>query len=261
MDGSQPRSCAAVAAAKRASTVAPKAVRWLWEPYLPAGKISVIAGQMGQAKSLLTCWLAAYATTRAGVIMLSAEDDPEDTIRPRLEAAQASLNRVEISEEHTLNAAALAKTCDELGDVKLVTVDPVQAFLPAAVNGWKGQHVRLALEPVRQLAAERGIAIVLIQHVNRRSDSDPLARIADSQGVPQLARSVMIWGPDPSDPEGDHGIRKVLTRAKGNLARGSTASATFTIVERTVAGGMRAPALVRGDDVQLEAADVIAAER
>jgi hypothetical protein len=124
------------------------------------------------------------------------------------------------------------------GDVKLVTVDPVQAFLPAAVNSWKGQHVRLALEPVRQLAAERGIAIVLIQHVNRRSDSDPLARIADSQGVPQLARSVMIWDPDPSDPEGDHGIRKVLTRAKGNLARGSTASAMFTIVERTVAGGL-----------------------
>ena len=116
--------------------------------------------------------------------------------------------------------------------MKLITVDPVQAYMPAHVNSWKGQDVRLALEPLRQLAADRELAVVLIQHLNRRADGDPLARIADSQGVPQLARSVMIWGPDPSDPEGDHGSAKVLTRVKGNLARGSDASATFTIVEQ-----------------------------
>ena len=79
--------------------------------------------------------------------------------------------------------------CDELGDVKLITVDPIQAYLPASVNAWKGQDVRLALEPVRQLAADRAIAVVLVQHLNRRTDGDPLARIADSQGIPQLARA------------------------------------------------------------------------
>lgn len=99
---------------------------------------------------------------------------------------------------------------------------------------------------------------MLIQHVNRRSDGDPLARIADSQGIPQLARSVMIWGPDPSDPEGDHGRHKALTRAKGNLARNDGTSATFTIVERDVTGGLRAPALVQGQDARIDADDVIA---
>jgi putative DNA primase/helicase len=241
----------------RASSVEPRAVEWLWPPYIPLGKISVVAGQMSQAKSLLTCWLAAF-TTPSGVVMLNAEDDPADTIRPRLEAMGADLERVEIAPDVTLDASRLADMCDELGDVKLVTVDPIQAYLPASVNSWKGQDVRLALEPVRQIAADRGIAVVLIQHLNRRVDGDPLARIADSQGIPQLARSVMIWGPDPSDPEGDHGTAKVLTRVKGNLAKSSNASATFTIQEQAVAGGIRAPFLVRGQDAHITADDVIA---
>jgi hypothetical protein len=72
----------------------------LWWPYVPAGKITSVAGQMGQAKSLWTLWLAAAVTTGAGInqsqpgsaIVLNAEDDAEDTIRPRLEAAGADLD-------------------------------------------------------------------------------------------------------------------------------------------------------------------------
>jgi putative DNA primase/helicase len=241
----------------RASDVTPRSIEWLWHPYIPLGKISVVAGQMGQAKSLLTVWLAAY-TTPYGVVMMSAEDDPADTIRPRLDAAGADLERVEIAETVTLNAVELGERCDDLGNVRLITVDPISAYLPANVNSWKSQDVRLALEPLRQLAAERELAVVLIQHLNRRADGDPLTRISDSQGVPQLARSVMIWGPDPSDAEGDQGAAKVLTRVKGNLARGSDASATFTIVEKNVTGGIKAPALLRGDDAQITPDDVIA---
>ena len=243
----------------RANTVDPKPVEWLWHPYVPRGKISVVAGQMGQAKSLFTCWMAAYVTERGGsVIMLSAEDDPADTIRPRLEAAGADLGRVELAESVTLNAPRLYELVAELENVELITVDPVQAFLPSTVNAWKGQDVRIALEPIRQLAADHRIAVLLVQHLNRRTDGDPLARIADSQGVPQLARSVMVWGPDPSDPEADHGSHKALTRAKGNLARGNTASATFEILERDVTGGIHAPMLHRGDDAQIGAEDIIA---
>jgi putative DNA primase/helicase len=231
----------------RASEVTPRRVEWLMWPYFPLGKLSVVAGQMGQAKSLLTAWLAAY-TTPLGVVMLSAEDDAEDTIRPRLEAAGADLDRVWIDTEAKLDVDRLGKICDELTEVKLITIDPVQAYMPSSVNTWKGQDVRLALEPVRRLAAERSLAVVLVQHLNRRSDADPLARIADSQGVPQLARSVLIWGPDPSDPEGDHGTMKVLTKAKANLAR-SKASATFTIVEKQVTHHIKAPALEKDEVV------------
>lgn len=241
-----------------ASAITPRPVEWLWHPFVPLGKITAIAGQMGQAKSLWTAWFAAEVTRRGGsVILLNAEDDPEDTTRPRLEAAGADLDRVWIEPAIELDRHRLEVVCDDLGDVRLITIDPIQAYLGAQVNSWKGQDVRRALEPIRKLAADRGLAVVLVQHLNRRTDAgDPLARIADSQGIPQLARSVLVWGPDPADPEGDHGSMKALTRAKGNLAR-AQASATFTIVEKTVTGAIKAPTLERGADRTISADDVV----
>jgi putative DNA primase/helicase len=251
----------------RASEITPRAVHWLWFPYVPLGKITAVAGQMGQAKSLWTAWLAATTSQGrninidrpSGVVMLNAEDDAQDTIRPRLEAVGADLDRVWIEPNVTLDVDHLSNVCDGLGDVRLITIDPVQAYLPSNVNSWKGQDVRLALEPLRTFAAERRLAVVLVQHLNRRTDAggDPLARIADSQGIPQLARSVLVWGADPSDPEGDHGTQKVLTRAKGNLAR-SKASATYTIGERVIGPALTAPFLQRGDDREITADDVVA---
>ena len=250
----------------RASAITPRAVHWLWFPFVPLGKITAVAGQMGQAKSLWTAWLAATTSLGSGinlncpsgVVMLNAEDDAEDTIRPRLEAVGADLNRVWIEPAITLDVDHLGAVCDELGDVRLITIDPIQAYLPSNVNSWKGQDVRLALEPLRTFAADRRLAVVLVQHLNRRSDAgDPLARIADSQGIPQLARSVLVWGPDPSDPEGDNGTQKALTRAKGNLAK-SKASATYTVGERVIGPALSAPYLQRGDDREITADDVVA---
>jgi hypothetical protein len=98
--------------------------------------------------------------------------------------------------------------------------------------------------------------VLLVQHLNRCADAvDPLARIADSQGIPQLARSVLLWGPEPSDPQGDRGTMKVLTRAKGNLAR-ATYSATLTIAETTIASGIKAPVLERGEHSSIDASDI-----
>lgn len=249
----------------RASDVTPRPIDWLWYPNVPLGKLTAVAGQMGQAKSLLTMWMHAAVTTGRGIhsphpassIILNAEDDPGDTLRPRLEAASADLSRIWIEPSVTLDVRELAKLCAEIGDVRLVTIDPIQAYLPAAVNSWKGQDVRRFLEPLRQLANEQRFAVVLVQHLNRRSDAgEPLARIADSQGIPQLCRSVLVWGPDPGDPEGDQGSLKVLTRAKNNLARAGD-SATFRIVETDVTGGITAPALVRGTDRHISADDVV----
>ena len=248
----------------RASDVHPRAIEWLWFPFVPLGKLTLIAGKPGQGKSLSTVWLTAQVTLGVGIhtgpgsaIVLSAEDDPEDTIRPRLEAAGADLERCWIVDGAEIDVAQLDQLADTAGDAKLITIDPVTAFLPANVNAWKTQDIRRYLEPLRVFAAERRIAIVLVQHLNRRSDSsDALDRIADSAGLPQLCRSVLVWGPDPSDPEGDHGSRKVLARSKANLAK-SSASATFTIEEFSVSGGINAPALTRGEDRRVDAEDVI----
>ena len=246
--------------------MSPVAVEWMWHPHIPLGKITLLAGQMGQAKSLFTVRLAADVTRGHGtdlkapgsVVMLSAEDDLADVIVPRLIAADANLERVEIPAVTKLDCDVLRKTCEELGDVRLLTIDPISAYLDASVNPWKSQHVRAAMEPLRQLASDLTLAVVIVQHLNRRSDTtDPLARISDSQGLPQLARSVLIWGPDPNDPDGGDGSRKVLTRPKGNLAR-SRASASFVIDVREVESGIRATFLVRGADGHVLAEDVVA---
>ena len=83
-------------------------------------------------------------------------------------------------------------SCAMRSDVRLITVDPLQAYLPSQVNAWKGQDVRLALEPIRQVAAERSIAVVLIQHQTEGLTANRW-RGLQSQGIPQIARSVMIW--------------------------------------------------------------------
>jgi hypothetical protein len=254
--------------ALRASDVQPRAVEWLWWPYIPVGKLSAVAGQMGQAKSLFTDWLAAAVSQGRGlnlarpgnVLMLSAEDDPEDTTVPRLKGAGADLDRVTLLADWTLDAGSLERHCAERGDVKLITVDPLSAYFETKVDSWKGQHVRRALEPVRRLAQERGLAVLLVQHLNRRADTtEALARIADSQGIPALARSVLIWGPNPSDPEGDRGSLKVLARAKGNLARG-TAAATFEIVETRTEDGHDVPKLLHLGEADVRAEDVVSSE-
>lgn len=257
--------------ALRASGVRVRAVDWLWWPFIPLGKLTALAGQMGQAKSLLAVWLAAAVSngrggrglnlTRPGrVLMLSAEDDPEDTTVPRLIGAGADLDRVTLLADWTLDAQSLERHCDETPDVKLITIDPLTAYFETKVDSWKTQHVRRALEPIRRLAQERGIAILLVQHLNRRGDTtEALARIADSQGIPAVARSVLIWGPNPSDAEGDSGSLKVLTRAKGNLARGG-AAATFQIVETQIEGGIDVPKLLHVGEADVRAEDVVSSE-
>jgi len=240
-----------------ASSIQPKAIEWLWPGFVPQGKITVVAGQMGQAKSLFTTWLAAGVSKRQrGAIILNAEDDPEDTIRPRLEAAGANLDLVWVEPGVEIDVQKLDRLIREM-NAALVVIDPVTAFMGSQINSWKSQDVRRFGEPIRNLAAETGAAVLMVQHLNRRADAgDPLARIADSQGIPQLARSVLVWGPDPADPEGDQGSMKALTRAKGNLAK-TRASATFTIVERVVDGWLHIPALERGDDRDISADDVV----
>jgi putative DNA primase/helicase len=246
----------------KASDVTPTAVDWLWYPFLPLGKLSMVAGQMGQAKSLFSVWLTAAVTrgeglnlTRPGhVVLFSAEDDPGDTTAPRLLAAGADLDRVWIEEAMSINADQLAEQCSG-GDVRLIVIDPVGSYWDGT-DSWKPQEVRKHVEPLRQLAADHKVCVLFVQHLNRRREAAPLERIADSQALAQVCRSVLVWGPDPADPEGDHGPMKALTRAKSNLARAS-ASATFTIEERQVTNHIKAPALTRGDDRNITSEDVV----
>jgi putative DNA primase/helicase len=249
----------------RVSAIEMRPVEFLWEPFVPLGKLTDIAGQMGQGKSLLTELLAAGVTTAHGVdlqepasvLMFAAEDDSADTIRPRLEAAGADTDRVYIVTGDALDATLIDSYCEEIGDVRLVTVDPLTGFFPKGVDAWNTPQVRRFLRPHIDLAQRRRFALLGVRHINRRADSDPLARIADAQGIPQVARSVLVWGPDPDDPDGDGGDRKVLATAKNNLIKGRPA-ASFRIETVCLSETITAPRLVYLGESSAEAGDLVA---
>ncbi len=209
------------------SATSMRSVEYLIEPFLPLGKFTDVAGQMGQGKSLLTVRWAADVSAGTGcapasVVMYAVEDDDEDTTLPRLVAAGADTDRVYVRHDETLDG--LADYCHELGDVRLVTVDPLTGFLPRGVDAFNTPQVRRFLRPVIELAREQRFAFVGVQHVNRGNGGHALQRIADAQGFPQVARAVLIWGPAPEDAD-ECGSRKVLASAKLNLSTDSSPTA------------------------------------
>jgi hypothetical protein len=231
---------------------------WLYKPYLPLGKVTILAGAPGHGKSqLMALWAA--MTTRgkmfAGdvydpgtVIMVSAEDDAGDTIKPRLIAADADLDRVErmfirrkwggLTSEGLIT---LPGNVDDLHqrlsrrDVRLVVFDPVASFFDGERSTHSNQDVRSVIDPLKTLAETYLTAIVLILHLNKQSDvREWAARIAESHGFQAAARSVLVLAPDPDDPEGVDGVRKIVGVSKSNLARKTGSSMRLEIVPTTV---------------------------
>jgi putative DNA primase/helicase len=241
------------------SAVQMRPVEWLLEPFVPMGKLTIVAGQMGQGKSLLTeLWTASVTQAGGDVLSFTSEDDHADTILPRLRAADADTSRVYPVEDDALSAERIEAYCEQLGNVQLVTVDPLTAFFPSGINPWKTPDVRRFLRPLVDLAQRRRFAIVGLLHTNRWSDSaDPLSRISEAQGIPQVARSVLVLGPDPSDPEGDG---RVLATAKNNLVKGKP-SASFRIEPVAVTDTISAPRLVHMGESATTAAEIFGVSR
>ncbi|HEY3018638.1 MAG TPA: AAA family ATPase, partial [Solirubrobacteraceae bacterium] len=220
----------------------PRPLRWLWHPYLPLGKVSVLAGPPGQGKSQLALWLASLVTTGgliddvtepADVVIISAEDDPNDTIMPRLIALHADFERVLIlsvkdcETDGSLIDAALALPTDgpklvatlKSRNVRLIVLDPVSAFLDAAIDSYKNASVRRALQPLKTVAEATNAAVLSVTHVTKGVNAgEPLDKVIDSVAFTAMSRSTLIMGPDPDDDEGTRGASKVLAIAKSNLA-------------------------------------------
>lgn len=218
-------------------------LRWLWRGLFPLGKMTVVAGLPGLGKSMLTANLAAGASTgtlpgdclhsASGVLLASAEDDPSDTTVPRLIAAGADLSRValldmrDVDQETGETAPGIIELPGDWAEIRrvarerrarLVVLDPIAAFLDGDHSAYNNQQVRSALAGGKALAQDLGCAVVTIMHLNKGDSRDPLARIADSGAFTALARSVLLLGRDPDDPDGESGKRRVLTVVKSNLA-------------------------------------------
>ena len=225
---------------RKASAYTMSALDWLWPDRFAIGKLGLIGGLPGRGKGLICCDLIACITNKhllpcnegpvpqGRVLYFTAEDDPEDTLVPRLVAAGADLDKVEIVEmvevdangskkPRTFNLTTdldlLRKKLKELGDVVLVIIDPIPAYLGVGkVNTHSNTDVRGFLMPLKDLAKELLIAILGIMHFNKKTDvHDAMLRIADSLAYAATARHVYCV---VDDPEVEN--QRLFVKAKNN---------------------------------------------
>jgi RecA-family ATPase/5S rRNA maturation endonuclease (ribonuclease M5) len=231
----------------------PEAVQWLLKDIIPLSAITIFYGKPGQGKSFLTCWLAAALTgesiiffrnepiPKGKMIMLNAEDNPSNTIVPRLMANNANLNYVhnvecvrriktdnmdyddEISLDNPYDFQVLL---DKNPDCKLIIIDPLSAYL-GNISENKNAEIRSAMKKLKQIAETHGVAIVLVTHTNKGNGSDASARMMGSRGLDGAARAVWLVS-----EETETGIHSVSFH-KSNLSE-SKSGFTFTIQDRKI---------------------------
>jgi putative DNA primase/helicase len=224
-------------ASVRACDVEAREVLWLWRDYVPRGKVSLLASPGGIGKSTVAIDVAARVTRgdvapdgepieSGSVVYIACEEDPGDTLRPKLEAAGANLERVHIvTEPPNLphDGPRLAALVAKIGDVRLVVVDTIGDVLGKADEN-KNSEVRAALAPLRDLAEQSGAAVLLIAHTRKGSGSTLANRVLGSVAFANLARSVLIVVRDGEQPDG-----RILTVAKSNLAARDGRCARFQL--------------------------------
>jgi hypothetical protein len=216
-----------------------EAVRWLWPGRLALGKISMIYGDPGLGKSMLALDIAARVSRgldwpdgspcEAGdVLILSAEDDVADTIKPRLVAAGADVDRItclDLVEDgprlRTLSLAtdldALVAEIEELPRCRALLVDPVAAFM-GDTDSHANADVRGVLAPLAEAAARLKVAVPLIGHLNKTTgQASALHRAGGSMAFVAAARAAWVVTKDKDDPD-----RRLFLPAKNNLAEDRT---------------------------------------
>ena len=213
----------------RMSDVELTEVKWLWKPYIPFGKLTILQGNPGEGKTYFAMQLAAACTNRVklpnmevmepfNVIYQTAEDGLGDTVKPRLMEAGANLDRVLVINEQALGGhIALSdrelETAIRENDAKLLIIDPIQAFLGSNVDMNRANEVRPIFRWLGDMAERTGCAIVLIGHLNKASGMQSTYRGLGSIDFTASVRSLLFIGKVKDDPN-----LRVLTHEKCSLA-------------------------------------------
>jgi hypothetical protein len=211
-----------------ASNMEPEIIEWLWLERVALKKLSLVVGDPESGKSLFTTWMAAHVSSgtlwpdhctppRGGVLILQNEDGTADTGLPRLIQYGADRSKVAIlrgagirTVDNQERMFSLLQDVDKLkkeilrrGDVKMVILDPLQAYFGGALSGKVNTnadaHIRAILGPLKAMAEETGVAVVGVTHLNKASQTDMMYRIGGSIGIMAIARSVWLikWDRDP----------------------------------------------------------------
>lgn len=199
----------------RMSDIQPEEVQWLWYPYIPLGKLTVIQGDPGEGKTTFVLAMIAALTKGealperepldpVNILYQTAEDGLADTIRPRLDALGADCSRVlvidESKRELSLSDERIRQAMEETG-AKLLVLDPLQAYLGAEVDMHRANEVRPILKRLGSVAEQMGCAVILIRHLNKMQGQKSGHRGMGSVDFQAAARSVLLVGRTKEDPQ------------------------------------------------------------
>ena len=199
----------------RMSDIQPEEVQWLWYPYIPLGKLTVIQGDPGEGKTTFVLAMIAALTKGealperepldpVNILYQTAEDGLADTIRPRLDALGADCSRVlvidESKRELSLSDERIRQAMEETG-AKLLVLDPLQAYLGAEVDMHRANEVRPILKRLGAVAEQMGCAVILIRHLNKMQGQKSGHRGMGSVDFQAAARSVLLVGRAKEDPQ------------------------------------------------------------
>ncbi|MDP6059456.1 MAG: AAA family ATPase, partial [Pirellulaceae bacterium] len=222
------------------STVEPEEVEWLVPGWVPRNKLTMLVGDPGVGKSFLTCQLAANVTTGiwfpfsferkepGNVLIISAEDDPADTIRPRLDATGAVVERVSFVEgvvKPGVSHAGLFSLVDHVhyledalkadSEIRLVIVDPISAYM-GPTDSHKNAEVRGVLAPLSIVASKYKVAVLAVSHLNKGSGGQAVYRTIGSLAFTAGPRAVHFVGKEPGSE------RRILAPIKLNIGKPPT---------------------------------------
>ena len=221
------------------SDVESKEISWLWYPFIPYGKITIIQGDPGEGKTTLVLNIAAVLSKGQGldehtkpeqplhIIYQTAEDGLADTVKPRLEKAQADCNNIFVIDETDVSLSMLDERIEQAilkEKAKLMILDPIQAYLGAKMDMNRANEVRDMTKHLGQVAERTGCAIVLIGHMNKNAGGKVAYRGMGSIDFFAVARSVLLVGRVKGQEN-----RRAMIQIKNNLAeRGHAKSFVLT---------------------------------
>ena len=211
----------------RMSEVDTQTVEWLWEPYIPFGKVTIVQGNPGEGKTTFALRLAAACTNRKpfphmaahepfNVIYQTAEDGLGDTIKPRLMEAEADLDRVLVIDESkqglSLSDERIERAIRQTG-ARLIILDPIQAYVGEKTDMNKANEIRPMFRRLAEIAERTGCAVILIGHLNKAAGGQSAYRGLGSIDFRAAARSVLLIGRVKREPN-----VRVIVHDKSSLA-------------------------------------------